>query len=81
MVRMKLHNLCIDQNVEMPSCRFFADAGDADQWAVYDNERDDDIFLHGRATGDHRQDITAKLEQLGIVIVRPAHARCNSHIN
>jgi hypothetical protein len=28
------------------------DVRDGDQWVVYDNTRDDDIFLYGRALGD-----------------------------
>jgi hypothetical protein len=34
MICMKLHNLCIDCNVEMPSHRFFADVREGVQWAV-----------------------------------------------
>jgi len=49
------------------------------QSMTFDNSWEDNVFLRGRATGDHRQDKTAKLEQLGIV--RPAYAQCNSHIN
>jgi hypothetical protein len=76
---MKLHNLCIGQNVDVPQHRFFADVQIGDEWVVYDNARDDDIFLRGRATGDRRRDITAKLEQQGVV--RPVHAECNSRMN
>ena len=79
MVCMKLHNICIDRNVEMPSRRFEADIREGDEWRVYDNSNEDDIFLRGRAVGDRRRDITAKLEQQGIV--RPAHAQCNSRMN
>jgi len=76
---MKLHNLCIDRNDQMPTRRFFADIREGDQWRVYDNADEDDIFLRGRAAGDWRRDITQKLQQEGIV--RPAHAICNSRMN
>ena len=49
-----------------------------DEWRVYDNANEDDIFLRGRATGDRRRDITAKLQHEGIL--RPAHAQCNSRM-
>jgi len=79
MVCMKLHNLCIDRNDQMPTHRFFSDIRERDQWRVYDNADEDDIFLHGQATGDWRRDITQKLQHEGII--RPAHAICNSHMN
>ncbi len=79
MVCMKLHNLCIDRNVVVPTGRFYEDAKEGDEWAVYDNAREDDVFLRGRASGDRRRDITAKLESTGIV--RPMHAQCNSRAN
>jgi len=78
MVCMKLHNLCIDRNDEMPNRRFFADIQPGDEWRVYDNANEDDIFFRGRATGDRRRDITANLQHEGIV--RPAHAQCNSRM-
>ncbi len=78
MVCMKLHNLCIDRNDEMPYRRFFADIQPGDEWRVYDNANEDDIFFRGRATGDRRRDITANLQHEGIV--RPAHAQCNSRM-
>ncbi len=76
MVCMKLHNFCIDRNVVAPSCRYSEDVREGDEWAVYDNAREDDIFICGRASGDRRCNITARLESLGIV--RPMHAQCNS---
>jgi len=79
MVYMKLHNICIDRNVEIPSCHFIGDVREGDDWVVYDNAREVNIFLRGRSTGDRRRDITDKLEQLGIV--RPAQALCNSRMN
>jgi hypothetical protein len=45
MVCMKLHNLCIDRNVVVPTGRFYEDAREGDEWAVYDNAREDDVFL------------------------------------
>jgi hypothetical protein len=50
-----------------------------DEWLVLDNTQDNDIFFCGRASVDHRRDVTNKLEALGIV--RPVHALCNSHNN
>ncbi len=47
MVCMKLHNLCIDRNDEMPNRRFFADIQPDDEWRVYDNANKDDIFFRG----------------------------------
>jgi len=79
MVFMKLHNICIDRNVEMPSRCFIDDVQEGDEWVVYDDAREDDIFLHGRSIGDRSRDITDKLEQLGIV--RSTHALCNSRMN
>ena len=79
MVCMKLHNLCIDRNDELPSRHFFADIREGDEWRVYDNPNEDDVFLRGRAVGDRRRNITSRLEQEGIV--RPAHAICNSRMN
>jgi len=76
---MKLHNLCIDRNDQIPTRTFFADIREGDQWRVYDNADEDDIFLHGQATGDWRRDITQKMQQEGII--RPAHAICNSRMN
>jgi hypothetical protein len=78
-VCMKLHNLCLDRNLDIPVHHFTADVRDGDEWVVYDNYREDDIFLHGHARGDHRRDITNKLEQLGIS--RPIHAQINSRCN
>jgi len=49
---MKLHNFCLDWVDAVPMRRFYKDVREGDQWAVYDNAQDDDIFLHGRALGD-----------------------------
>jgi hypothetical protein len=78
MVCMRLHNLCIDRNDEMPNRRFYADIQQGDEWRVYDNVNEDDIFLRGHAMGDRRCIITNKLQQEGVV--RPAHAQCNSRM-
>ena len=79
LVCMKLHNLCLDRNLEIPSHRFVEDVQENDQWVVYDNYRDDAAALRGYPRGDRRRDMTYKLEQLGIT--RPIHAevkgRCN----
>lgn len=79
LVCMKLHNLCLDRNLEIPSHRFMEDVQENDQWVVYDNYRDDDAALRGYPRGDRRRDMTYKLEQLGIT--RPIHAEVNSRCN
>jgi hypothetical protein len=76
---MKLHNFHLDRGDAVPMQRFYEDVREGDQWAVYDNARDDDIFLHGRALGDRRRAITQNLENCGIV--RPAHAMSNSRVS
>jgi hypothetical protein len=43
---------------------------------VLKNTQDDDVFLHGRASGDYRRAITNTFESLGVV--HPIHAECNS---
>ncbi len=64
LVTMKLHNFCIDRSDTIPVHQFYKDVRDEDQWAVYDNTRDDDIFLCSRALGDKRREITQNLEEL-----------------
>jgi hypothetical protein len=76
LVTMKLHNFCLDRSDAVPLRRFREDIREGDEWAVYDNTREDDNFLRGRAIGDRRRNITKQLEDLGIV--RPQHARSNS---
>ncbi len=76
---MKLHNLCLDRNVEIPNRHVTDDVCEGDQWVVYDNFRDDDAVLRGFLRGDRRREITNKLEQLGIS--RPIHAEMNSCCN
>jgi hypothetical protein len=44
---MKLHNLCIDRNVAVPNHRFVGDVREGDEWVVYDNAREDNVFLCG----------------------------------
>ena len=39
MVCMKLHNLCLDRRVEVPSRRFVEDIREHDEWVVFDNAR------------------------------------------
>ncbi len=73
---MKLHNFCLDRSDSVPLHHFREDIRDGDEWAVYDNTREDDNFLCGQASGDCRHTITQKLENLGVV--RPQHARSNS---
>jgi hypothetical protein len=50
---MKLHNFCLDRGDAVPTQRFYEDIREGVQWAVYDNAWDDDMFLRGRASGDH----------------------------
>jgi hypothetical protein len=79
LVTMKLHNFCLDRSDTIPLRRFYEDIREGDQWVVYDNATDDDIFLRGRALGDRRRTITQNLENYGIV--RPKHAASNSRTN
>jgi hypothetical protein len=79
LVTMKLHNFCLDRSDTIPLRRFYEDIREGDQWVVYDNARDDDISLRGRALGDRCRTITQNLENHGIV--RPKHAASNSRTN
>jgi hypothetical protein len=79
LVTMKLHNFCMDRSDMIPVRQFYKDVREGDQWVVYDNTRDDDIFLHGRAMGDQQWEVIQKLEDFGIV--RPKHAASNSRTN
>jgi hypothetical protein len=76
---MKLHNLCLDRNVEVPIHRYMLDVREDDEWSVYDNYRDDDADYIGFARGECRRELTNKLEQLGIT--QPIHAEINSRCN
>lgn len=73
---MKLHNLCIDCNVDVPLQCYDQDVREGDVWQVNDNAREDDGDLRGRATGDRRREVTRYLEAQGIL--RPLHAQVNS---
>jgi hypothetical protein len=79
LVCMKLHNLCLDRQIDVPLHRFSEDVQAGDEWVVYDNYRDDDVLLCGFPRGDRRRDLTYKLEQLGIT--RSIHAEMNSRCN
>jgi hypothetical protein len=79
MVCMKLHNLCLDRRVAVPTQRFVEDIMEHDEWAVFDNAREDDALLRGRSSGERRREITAKIQSLGIL--RPVHASMNSRCN
>jgi hypothetical protein len=72
MVCMKLHNICVDNFVEVPNQRFLEDIREEDEWIVQDNEKPNDVELCGRASGDRRRLITAKIERQGNI--RPLHA-------
>jgi len=78
-VCMKLHNICVDNNIPLPPGRFAEDIRRGDEWVVDTNDQEDDDFVradHGRATGDRRRNITEDLERKGMK--RPPHARSNS---
>jgi hypothetical protein len=62
---MKLHNLCLDRNEEIPNQRLTDDVHDGDQLVMYYNFHNDDALLRGFPRGDHYRAITNKLEQLG----------------
>ena len=76
---MKLHNLCLNWNVDIPTRRFSDDIHDGDEWVVYDNFREDDSALREFPRGEHHRSITNRLEELGVT--RPVHAQMNSHCN
>jgi hypothetical protein len=76
LVCLKLHNLCLDNLVEVPMQRFLEDVREGDEWIVQDNEQPNDGELRGRASGDRRREITQNIERLGII--RPVHASMNS---
>lgn len=67
MVAAKLHNLCIDQNVTVPMHRYHEEVRESDRWRVFDNVRDDDDALRGRAYGERRRHIASLLERNGII--------------
>ncbi len=50
-----------------------------DEWALFDNAREDDAILRGRSSGERWREITAKLHNLGVL--RPVHASMNSRCN
>jgi len=76
LVCLKLHNLCLDNLVEVPTQRFLEDVREGDEWIVQDNEQPNDGELRGRASGDRQREITQNIERLGII--RPVHASMNS---
>jgi hypothetical protein len=76
-VCMKLHNLCLDRRVPVPSRRFHEDHEIDDQFVVQsNNDLDVDAILRSRSREDRRVNITAELEREGRG--RPIHASCNS---
>ncbi len=79
MVCMKLHNLCLDRRVAVPTHCFVEDIMEHDEWAVFDNAREDDGVLRGRSSGECWREITAKIQSLGIL--RPVHVSMNSRCN
>ena len=76
---MKLHNLCLNWNVDIPTRRFADDVRDGDEWVVYDNFREDDAAVRGFPRGERCRLITNRLEELGVT--RPVHAQMNSRCN
>ncbi len=73
---MKLHNLCLDHNIETPLSRFNEDVRQGDELVLVNNFVKGDRHLLARATGNRRANITQALEdeQRG----RPVHAQVNS---
>lgn len=77
MVTMKLHNLCLDRNVDIPNHRHNEDMQARDKHVVFDNnDEEEDGQLRARATGERRNYLTQKLQDEGRG--RPQHASCNS---
>jgi hypothetical protein len=70
---MKLHNLCLNWNLDIPTRRFADDIHDGDEWVVYNNFREDDAALGGFPRGERHRLITNRLEELGVT--RPVHAK------
>lgn len=74
---IKLHNLCLDRNVQLPNLRHGEDIMEGDELVVNDNhDPETDQLLRARARGNRRNNITFELESQGRT--RPAHAQCNS---
>ncbi len=70
---MKLHNLCLDRNVNLPKKRFYEDKMTNDfPHVISNNDSDMDTLLRHRAVGDRRNNITAELEREGKE--RPLHS-------
>ncbi len=57
LVCMKLHNLYLDRQLDVPLHRFSEDVQAGDEWVVYNNYHDDDVLLCAFPSGDHRRDI------------------------
>lgn len=77
MVCMKLHNLCLDRNIDVPNRRHYEDCEPGDSTEVWDNN---DIFEdkanQSRGLEGRRTDITNHLQNQDVR--RPIHAACNS---
>ena len=73
---MKLHNVCVERRVPVPSRRHHEDCRSGDAWTVYSNHHNDDDILRARAVGNRRKNITDLLEAQGMA--RPPHALANS---
>jgi hypothetical protein len=67
---MKLHDLCLDQNVDIPTRHFVKTHGDF---------READAALRGFSRGERRKLITNRLEELRVT--RPVHTQMNSRCN
>ncbi len=79
MVCMKLHNLCLDRRVVVPTHHFVEDIMEHDEWTVFDNTRENGALLRGKSFGKHRREITANIKSLGFL--RPVYASMNSRCN
>jgi hypothetical protein len=62
LVCLKLHNICLDELVDVPTQHFLEDVREGDEWNVLDNEQPNDAELRGRAPGDRRREITQNIE-------------------
>lgn len=76
---MKLHNICIDHSVSVPTRRLAEDYMSGDETVVNTNENlETDHLLRQRAVGNRRANITYELEMKGKG--RPPHAECNNRV-
>jgi hypothetical protein len=74
---MKLHNVCIDRDVTLPTRRYAHDQEQGDEEIVLiNNDPERDALLRDRAVGARRTNLTNELEAEGRG--HPIHAACNA---